>query len=70
MSFTSVLISEIFRCSHLVAAPTYNGGVYPAMQSLLHDMKALNVQNRTVALIRTAPGPPPAPNRCGPPGGK
>ena len=48
----SVLISEIFRCSHLVlAAPTYNGGVYPAMQSLLHDMKALNVQNRTVALI-------------------
>ena len=48
----SVLISEIFRCSHLVlAAPTYNGGVYPAMQSLLHDMKALNVQNRTVALM-------------------
>lgn len=48
----SMMISEIFRCSHLVlAAPTYNGGVYPAMQSLLHDMKALNVQNRTVALI-------------------
>ena len=48
----SVLISEIFRCSHLVlAAPTYNGGVYPAMLNLLHDMKALSVQNRTVALI-------------------
>lgn len=48
----STLISEIFRCSHIVlASPTYNGGVYPAMQNLLHDMKALNVQNRTVALI-------------------
>lgn len=48
----STLISETFRCSHLVlAAPTYNGGVYPAMLSFLHDLKALNVQNRTVALM-------------------
>lgn len=48
----STLISEIFRCSHIVlASPTYNGGIYPAMQNLLHDMKALNVQNRTIALI-------------------
>lgn len=48
----SVLISEIFRCSHLVmAAPTYNGGIYPLMDNLLHDMLALNVQNRTVALM-------------------
>lgn len=49
----SVLIGEIFRCSHLVlAAPTYNNGVYPAMLSLLHDMKALNLQNRTVGLVQ------------------
>ena len=48
----STIISEAFRCSHLVlAAPTYNNGVYPAMLNLLHDMKALNLQNRTVALM-------------------
>ncbi len=48
----STLIAEIFRCSHVVlAAPTYNNGVYPAMANLLHDMKALLVQNRTVGLI-------------------
>ena len=48
----SFLVSEAFRCSHLVlAAPTYNNGVYPAMLGLLHDMKALNLQNRTFALI-------------------
>ena len=48
----SELIAEVFRCSHLVlASPTYNNGIYPAMLNLLHDMKALNVQNRTVALL-------------------
>lgn len=48
----STLIAEAFRCSHLVlAAPTYNNGIYPAMLNLLHDMKALNLQNRTFALI-------------------
>ncbi len=48
----SVLISEIFRCSHLIlASPTYNNGIYPAMANLIHDMKALNLQNRTVGLI-------------------
>lgn len=48
----STLISEVFRCSHLVlAAPTYNNGVYPAMATFLHDMKALGLQNRTVALV-------------------
>lgn len=48
----SVLVSEIFRCSHIVlASPTYNNGIYPPMLGLLHDMKALNLQNRTIALI-------------------
>ncbi|HIW48627.1 MAG TPA: FprA family A-type flavoprotein [Firmicutes bacterium] len=48
----SYLIGEIFRASHIVlAAPTYNNGVYPAMANLLHDMKALNVQNRTIGLM-------------------
>ena len=48
----SELISEIFRASHLVfATATYNGGIYPLMANLLHDMKALSVQKRTAALI-------------------
>lgn len=48
----SQLISEIFHYSHLVlAAPTYNGGIYPIMGNLLEDMKALNVQNRTVGIM-------------------
>lgn len=48
----SYLISEIFRYSHLVlASPTYNMGLYPRMENLLSDMKALAVQNRTVALM-------------------
>lgn len=48
----SYLISEVFRCSHLIlAAPTYNGGIYPAMYNFLHDMQALGLKNRTAALI-------------------
>ena len=48
----SELISEIFRVSHLVfAVPTYNSGIYPMMDNLLHDMKALSVQKKTAAII-------------------
>lgn len=48
----SQLISETFKYSHLVlASVTYNLGIYPAMHNFLIDMKALNVQNRTVAII-------------------
>lgn len=48
----SVLIAEIFRASHIVlACPTYNGGIYPPVENLLNDMKALAVQKRTVAVI-------------------
>ena len=48
----SQLISDSFKYSHLVlASPTYNGGVYPVMANYLDDMKALNVQNRTVAVL-------------------
>lgn len=48
----SQCISESFRASHIVlAAPTYNGGLYPAMEHVLLDMKALNLQNRTIALL-------------------
>lgn len=48
----SEAISEIFRASHLVfAAPTYNNGIYPIVENLLNDMKALSVQKKTIALM-------------------
>ena len=48
----SEMIAEIFRVSHLViACPTYNGGIYPPIENLLAHMKALAVQNRTVAVM-------------------
>ncbi|MVB11839.1 Nitric oxide reductase [Caprobacter fermentans] len=48
----SYLISEAFRLSHIVlASVTYNLGIYPPMKNFLMDMKALNVQKRTVALV-------------------
>lgn len=48
----SYLISEAFKYSHIVlASVTYNLGIYPVMKSFLEDMKALNLQNRTFALI-------------------
>ncbi len=49
---TSVLISKTFQYSHLVlASVTYNLGIYPKMKNYLMDLAALNVQNRTVAII-------------------
>ncbi len=48
----SELISEAFRLSHIVlASVTYNMGIYPVMHNFIADMKALNVQNRTFAII-------------------
>ncbi len=48
----SYIVSDAFRCSHLVfAATTYNAGVFVTMEDLLHDIAAHNLQNRKVALI-------------------
>ena len=48
----SELVSEAFRCSHLVlASATYNGGIFTPMEPLLLDLKAPNFQHRTVAVI-------------------
>ena len=48
----SYLISDLFKYSHLVlASVTYNLGIFPPMHSFLMDMKALNLQKRTVALV-------------------
>lgn len=49
---TSYLIADAFRYSNLVlAAPTYNNGIYLPMETLLHDMAALNLQNRRYSLL-------------------
>lgn len=48
----SQLISETFKYSHVVlASVTYNLGIYPVMHNYLMDMKALNLQKRTFAII-------------------
>lgn len=48
----SYAIAEIFRARNVIlASPTYNGGIYPTMEALVLDMKALQIQNRRVALI-------------------
>ncbi|NKF07655.1 FprA family A-type flavoprotein [Clostridium gasigenes] len=48
----SKLISETFRVSHVVlASVTYNLGIYPLMHNYLMDMKALNLQKRTFAIL-------------------
>ena len=48
----SYLISDLFKYSHLVlASVTYNLGIFPPMHNFLTDMKALNLQKRTVAIV-------------------
>lgn len=57
----SFLISEAFRCSSIVfACSTYNGGIFTPMETLLSDLKAHNLQNRTVALIENGSWAPTA----------
>ena len=49
----SVILSEAFRCSHIVfASSTYNNGIFTPMETLLLDLKAHNLQNRKFALIQ------------------
>lgn len=48
----SYIVSEAFRCSHIVfAAPSYNAGIFTPMETVLLDIAAHNLQNRTVAFI-------------------
>ena len=43
----SQLIGEAFRCKQIVlACPTYNGGVYPAIEAFVNDPNACNFINR------------------------
>lgn len=57
----SVIVSECFRCSHIVfASPTYNAGVFCNMETVLLDLKAHNLQNRTVAVMQNGTWAPSA----------
>lgn len=48
----SYLIADAFKYSHMVlASVTYNLNIYPPMESFIRDMKGLNLQKRTVAVI-------------------
>lgn len=49
----SYILAAAFRYSHLLlAAPTYNNGVFVKMEDLLHDIAAHTLQNRTVFMIQ------------------
>ena len=48
----SYIISDAFRCSHLVfASTTYNAGIFVAMEALLHDLANHDLRGRKIALI-------------------
>lgn len=48
----SEIIAAAFQWSHLVfASATYNAGIFVSMESLISDLVAHNIQNRTVAVI-------------------
>ena len=55
----SYLISKTFKYSHIVlACVTYNLNIYPPMLGYIMDMKALNLQKRTFALIENGSSAP------------
>lgn len=48
----SFILSECFRASHLIfASSTYNGGIFPKMETLLLDIKAHALQNRKAYIM-------------------
>ena len=48
----SYIVSNAFRCSHLVlASTTYNAGIFVTMENLIHDLVNHNLQNRKVAVL-------------------
>ena len=54
-------VEDAFRYSHLiVAASSYNTGVFPPMRHFLEHLKDRNYQNRTVAIIENGSWAPSA----------
>ncbi len=55
------LLSEAFRYSHVIfCSTTYNNGIFISMETLLHDLKAHNFQNRKYALVENGSWSPQA----------
>lgn len=49
----SFIVADAFKYDRWVfASPTYNAGIFPKMEYVLHEIKAHNLQNRTVALLQ------------------
>ncbi len=61
VTHSSVIVSEVFRCSHIIfASTTYNAGIFVNMENALHDIIAHNLQKRTIALIENGTWAPTA----------
>ena len=57
----SYIISDMFKYGHIVLmSPTYNAGVFRPVETLVNDMKALNVQKRKVAVFENGSWAPAA----------
>ena len=53
MTHPSFVLSEAFRCSHIViATTTYNAGIFESMETFLHTLSAHNLQNRKYVIIQ------------------
>ena len=49
----SFVLSEAFRCSHIIlATTTYNAGIFESMENFLHVLSSHNLQNRKYVLIQ------------------
>ena len=61
VTHSSEIVSEVFRCSHIIfASTTYNAGIFVNMENALHDIVAHNLQKRTVALVENGTWAPTA----------
>ena len=48
----SYLVAEAFKCDRIIfACPTYNAGIFPKMETLLHELAAHNFQKRKVVIV-------------------
>lgn len=57
----SYILSEAFRFGKLAfLSSTYNSGIFPAMETLLNDIKAHSLKKRTVALVENGSWAPTA----------
>ena len=57
----SYILSDAYRFGKLAfLSSTYNSGIFPAMETLLHDIRAHALKKRTVALLENGSWAPTA----------